>query len=302
MKLSTTTAIYRDRTVGPRIPILDSVKKCAAAGFESIDLNFCYASRFEMELNTGDWRLWVEQGQELMNSLKITAGQAHTPFYNGLDTGVGNREYIETMIDRAIEAAGLLGVQWIVMHPGTDMRSSSPLTSLKGNVEYFLPHLELAARYGMGIAIENIFDARPKFGETARRRFGVSADELLELTDNLSKHFSNVGICWDTGHANESHCNQGESINMIGSRLKALHINDNYGFLDDHLLPFQGTICWHEVMDALASVDYRGDFTLETHKFTQDVPEELIDDALAYTVKVGRYLLDSKPGSVPLRQ
>ena len=52
-----------------------------------------------------------------------------------------------------------------------------------------------------------------------------------------------------------------------------------------------GIMDWQEVMRALRGIDYTGDFTFETHRFTQEIPDALIPAALRYSRQVGEYVL-----------
>lgn len=73
-----------------------------------------------------------------------------------------------------------------------------------------------------------------------------------------------VAICLDTGHANLNGVDSAEFIRRAGPRLRALHIADNLGQHDDHLLPYgRGTVRWAEVMRALREVQYQGLFNFE---------------------------------------
>jgi len=74
----------------------------------------------------------------------------------------------------------------------------------------------------------------------------------------------NVGYCLDTGHANLSNVNNPDFIRQAGDRLWALHIADNMGTDDDHMLPYGGgTVPWTDVMIALREVAYTGLFNFE---------------------------------------
>lgn len=74
----------------------------------------------------------------------------------------------------------------------------------------------------------------------------------------------NVAICLDTGHANINGVDSAAFVRRAGARLKALHIADNLGQHDDHMLPYgRGTVRWTEVMKALREVGYRGLFNFE---------------------------------------
>jgi sugar phosphate isomerase/epimerase len=73
-----------------------------------------------------------------------------------------------------------------------------------------------------------------------------------------------VGICLDTGHANTAGLSVPEFILQAGDKLKALHINDNMGHTDDHILPYgKGTTDWRGVVPALRTIGYDGSFNFE---------------------------------------
>jgi sugar phosphate isomerase/epimerase len=92
---------------------------------------------------------------------------------------------------------------------------------------------------------------------------GVRTIDDIEAVLN-AVNAPNVGICLDTGHANLNGVNNADFIRRAGPRLLALHVADNLGQHDDHLLPYgRGTICWSEVMEALREVRYRGLFNFE---------------------------------------
>ena len=63
-------------------------------------------------------------------------------------------------------------------------------------------------------------------------------------------------------------------IMKIGSKLKVTHIHDNYG-TDSHNQPFNGTINWNDVRNALKDISYNGELTSEV-RYTK---EELSDSS-----------------------
>ena len=159
--------------------------------------------------------------------------------------------------------------------------------SLASETERFKRFGELAAKYGTGIAIENMVD---HLGIGYGRRFGCNAEDLLELLDKLNAD-DIFGICWDTGHANLAQVNQPAAIQQIGSRLKALHINDNRGEKDDHLLPYLGYVEWTPLLKSLADVNYQGDFTYEIHNFTGGMSPEIHQQGVEFSVLVARQMV-----------
>ena len=309
MLLSTTTNIYGKRPDGRMARYSESIERVAQAGFDCIDFQFNNAILYgDNELRGEDWEAQVERLAQDLEASKLPANQAHAPFYEFLDPDLPDRELKEEMTRRSVIAAGKLGVRWIVFHPGTLFGNPRMGDNLQANQERFKPLLELAGRWGVGIALENIFDkfmyannAKGKQGSplalrmaNARfrtaRHFANWPEELAALVDSL-RPYGQVGACWDTGHGNEMMVDQRESILLLGDRLKALHVNNNFGVFDDHLIPYFGNIQWDEVLSALKAVDYDGELTFETGMNFNRVPEPLIDGALAYAAKTGRYMI-----------
>ena len=78
---------------------------------------------------------------------------------------------------------------------------------------------------------------------------------------------------------------------MVGSRLKALHVNDNAGGRpDEHLPPYMGSVDWDSHIPVLKEIGYDGDFNYEV--LPRRVPEELIPIIAEYLIKVGRRLME----------
>ena len=69
-----------------------------------------------------------------------------------------------------------------------------------------------------------------------------------------------LGICLDTGHLNIAHHGtQASFILAAGQRLHALHLADNEGATDQHMMPFgRGNVDFRAVMYALDAVSYDG--------------------------------------------
>jgi len=163
------------------------------------------------------------------------------------------------------------------------------------NAEFFrslLPHCE---KHHVGVAIENIFDRAGRHGNRGCPRFfGAVPDELCELIDELNHPL--IGACWDTGHARLMEHDQQSCLATIGHRLKALHIQENDGKDDDHMLPFacgRAGVNWAAVMAGLRAANYQGAFTYETHNAYNAVPETFLDEALRYGANIARYLVNS---------
>ena len=116
-----------------------------------------------------------------------------------------------------------------------------------------------------------------------------SAEQLLEVIEAVGS--DRFGICLDTGHLNLSYKNQREFILRAGDKLKALHIADNEGEKDQHLMPFtKGKVNFFEVVEALREVDYVGLFNLEIPGETK-IPLELRNEKIKYIKSCYDYLM-----------
>ncbi|MCD8045492.1 MAG: sugar phosphate isomerase/epimerase [Clostridiales bacterium] len=257
-----------------------------SAGYQAIDINF---PMYEEELSEDNWREWAEKEREYIASMGLPIVQGHAHLYGSFDFYEYTQEQIEFhagKILRDIEAAGIFGIPWLVVHPDSYLDETwySRKRSMEKNVERFLRYGEAAERFGVGIAIENMIDKR------SLRRFGAGTEDLLELLDRLGDD-ARFGICWDTGHANLHQMNQVRALHEVGSCLKAVHINDNDGVYDKHPLPYQGTVEWKAVVGALKDIGYTGDFTYEVHGFSRGYDPGFHQEAMRYARRLGEFLV-----------
>ena len=99
------------------------------------------------------------------------------------------------------------------------------------------------------------------------------------------------GFCFDVGHAVLTGANLYQYLVTMGKRITVLHIQDNNGMSDGHMLPFTQEHDWTAIMAALKQQKFCGPMNLEIISFMERMPEALIPDALAFSAKVGRYLM-----------
>jgi sugar phosphate isomerase/epimerase len=289
MRLSTSTCIYFNRPDGTKASILESIELCAQAGYKVMDMNFHDCCMFDTPFKKNEWLGWIKSVKQKADECGIVFSQGHSHFYNYCDSEVSNQEILEEYIKRGIKSASILGIPWLVTHAATDFESNTPFKTSKARaLEYFKKLLEIAEKYNVGIAIENLWD----LNISPKRRYTTTAEELVDLVDTLSKDFGNVGICWDVEHSSIMQQNIEKALNLVGDRLKATHISDYIDIHEDHILPFSGISNWPTIMRALKNINYQGDFTYEIHRYTMRLPIELVPSALQHSVKVGEYLLE----------
>ena len=118
----------------------------------------------------------------------------------------------------------------------------------------------------------------------------IHPEEQIALIDAFGD--SSVGACWDFGHAKMMLADQPRQLRMLGKRLKATHVQDNNGKRDAHLIPFVGgNIEWEKIMPCLREIGYEGDFMLEAHHYTRQIPEPLWESAGNLAYEFGMYCM-----------
>lgn len=279
MKLSTTLNIYSllEHSNTPQ-RMIEAVKVCSDCGYDAVDVYIKGVAHLsEKELN-----VWINRMQDMLNRCNVTVSQCH--LYFGKVDKDGLEEY-ENKVARSMAVADRMGIAWGVIH-GIDYRDLygvSTEENIRLNVELFKRLQDRVKPKTVGLAFENIM--RCDF---------ASADVLNALCNEACK-YGKVGVCWDTGHANLSEgINQEESIRKLGSRLKCLHIHDNHGKFDEHILPMMGTINWRAIIAALREIGYTGDFVYESGQPTKHLPEDdlLRTELIKYSVTLGKYMLE----------
>ena len=270
-----------------KVSLNDQIAQTIRGGFTCLDFNFLdWNADLRSPVVGPDWEHWIDDAGELAAKMGAKFNQAHAPVYNGLRFPGCTQEDIHEFQLRAIRSCAKLGIPWMVYHA---IYTSDP-NWMKINHEIFEPLLEEARKYGVGMAFENTWVVHQNIPLW-------QTEALIELADSYNDPY--VGICWDTGHCNmcggkpelRKYTDQYKEITKLGKRLKALHIDDNNGCIDDHIAPFDGIINWDDVMRALRDIGYEHSFTFEAHNAARRVPESLADERIAYMKRLGDTLV-----------
>ena len=282
MEISTSTNICAFQRGRARLPVEFSIETCAKAGYRVLDINFCMAMNPDSPLRGPDWEAYVQSIGRLADEYGIRFNQSHLPYYDVVrdeDTPAG--ALMEELIRRSILGTAMLGARWAVTHPFTAANGDS----LQANLTYYNKHVTMARQYGIGIALENDFSPRGM-----QPVYCADVAELIDLCDAFGDP-GHVGICYDFGHANLAGGAHRANLNAIGRRLKAIHVQDNHGEADEHLLPFFGSIGWEEAMAGLAESGYDGELTFEIQEYGRYLPRELKHLAVEQSLIVGQKLI-----------
>ena len=289
MKLATTTGDFSAYT-DSQILALEHIR---AAGFKyadySFEVDYCRKSGIYSE----NPEKYISGVAEAAEKIGIKLIQAHAPMGVPLD----DERFLNYTLP-CVDACGRWGIKNLVVHSGYSKGLSREETFAR-NKEFFMPILERAEKYGVNILVENF------------NKMGVdglywidNAPDLLAMVECVNHPLFHA--VWDVGHANMQKMPQDEALRMLGNHVRALHIQDNMGDLDTHLVPFLGTLNLDAVMHGLTDIGYEGYFTFEVgrfftptekrRKFEKDTrlataPIELRDAFERYLYELGRCVL-----------
>ncbi|MCI8518142.1 MAG: sugar phosphate isomerase/epimerase [Hungatella sp.] len=282
-RIGTSTNIFFERNDGSRIPAERTMRLCAQAGYRDMDFGFVEQIFYPTPFTTERWRSFVERHMRLAEELGIRFTQTHGHIHDFCND---QEEAQWDLVKRCVEGTAMLKAPWMVMHPSTLVRDGRVHQDTRSrNIEYFQRLAEYAGTFGVGIAVENMW------GETKEgvKRYAITAEELCSLIDGIGK--PNVGACWDTEHGAIEELSQPDSIRLLGNRLKCTHISDQTDRNNVHILPYTGFTDWDPILQALADVDYQGEFTYEIQHYLLAMPENLAPEAIRFSFQVGTQMI-----------
>jgi sugar phosphate isomerase/epimerase len=187
---------------------------------------------------------------------KLTRGincnlSVHAPFYDVNPASLVpsiRSTYIKRVL-KCINFASKIGTQTVILHPG-HFPSFGPTLKEEAKIKY-IETLKTILNYSqnknISIAIEN--ESRAPAHKSICYPLLEEIKDLIELFDNKIK------VCLDIGHAfitsNENIAHIVFLIRSLGREITYIHLHDNDGKNDLHLIPGEGKINFPPIFDAL---------------------------------------------------
>jgi sugar phosphate isomerase/epimerase len=241
---------------------------CKRSGFDAIDYNL----EFLYPLEHGVYAASDEEFEEHFYNVRKTAekydleiGQTHgrSETYDPIDQS--RREWSHKVTEKDLKATALLGAPSCVVHfiNSTRWGKQPPEVMRNASNEMYQNVIPYAEKYKVNIALET-FGAARIYGDRIRDFFADHNEYLMQY-NKLDTQYKTM--CVDTGHTHEAESfwviPPEEYIRILGKDVTLLHLHDNSGHWDDHLLPGTGTIKWEAVFDALDDIGYQGNYNCE---------------------------------------
>lgn len=224
----------------------------------------------------------ADELHDFAGELGITLAQGHLQ----LDADVahpdpGSRQKYLDFLKKELEVYERLGVRAAVLHCGGYAARKEGMTAADAEELSVKSLVELCGSIEgsrIRIAIENIPSTQP------------FAADLLRILDRVNSPA--LGICLDTGHLNLVQGDPCKFLEEAGDKLIALHIADNLGNADHHMLPCgRGTVNWKAFMPKLKESPYRGLFNFEVpgERCSMRALQRL---KLKYALELGRLMFE----------
>ena len=287
----------------------EGLRMLKEAGFEAID--------YSITQNAMDWEedlfqdpfspAFAEHFRKIGRTVRdcgLQMYQCHAPYAKPTFSDLEFYAQLQKQIIRSVYAAAYMESPYIVVHPVLDVafcNGQNKERARQTSLDYFSAIVPVLKETGVVMCIENLFFYIRETKEWAIC-YGSTGEELRDLIDTLNEmHGPCFAACVDTGHAVVAGQNPAEMIRTLGSRIKVLHIQDNLGVKDEHLIPTEGTIDWKSVAEALRDIGYTGTFNFEVMKpfaalHSVTFSRETFKCACKYLYLVGRSLADIAEG------
>jgi sugar phosphate isomerase/epimerase len=286
------------------IGIEAGMKAIADAGFDALDFGLDGFYKWE-ELTSGKKCDFFEEENlyAYVNKVKAEAdkygiefGQVHAPFPLFVPKSPKGGENVKADVAKSIEICARVGCPRIVIHPIFDGSARFPSMTkeeeIKANMEYYTSIIPLLKKYGVVCCLENMWGQDWK---TKKVYTGACSEinEVINYIDTLNEIAGErcFGFCLDIGHLLLLGQDPCYWIEKLGDRLETLHVHDNDGVSDEHILPYLGCANWERFVLGLRKIGYSRNFSFEVSCFNRKFPSELIPSALKLTADTGRYFI-----------
>ena len=196
-------------------------------------------------------------------------------------------------------ATSILGSNYCVVHSvhlGLDAAAEDQRAY---NTRMWHDYISIAKEYGIVLATETFGDTHTPDGRCGIDFFG-DVTEFITAYEAIREENGNapyICTCVDTGHTNKAlRFGNGptadEMIRRLGSSVGCLHLNDNNGMEDEHLVPMAGNINWQAVLEALSDIGYNGTYNMELNLRRFGTSVAIMKEYAAFSVKVMKNMLD----------
>jgi len=284
----------------------ESIQYIKTCGFEALDynINSLFRASFDEATLTSFFDKTLEELYAYYKPLKdallendVEMGQAHGILVIYQKDDPEKTEYLIQVTEKMIAACSYLGCKALVIHPWIGMAyGAEKQEEIEVNMWLYRRLMPTAKQYGVKICLENLWEKQNGVFVDAPC---IHVEEACSYIDALNEEAGAevFGFCLDIGHTQFYQDNICEFIATLGDRLTALHLHENDGVVDSHLVPYtqmvscalEKKVDWDAILSALAKSDYTGNLSFETCNAIAYVPAEVKTITLKNIFEIGNY-------------
>ena len=237
--------------------------KIKDAGFESILL---WWGNDEEDSRTKRVTLACKYGLHIENA------HATTDNLNALWTDTSEGDCVLSEFKQEVVECSEFGIKALVIHL-TNGNTPPPISSI--GICRIEQLIKLAEHLKIQLAFENV----------------RKSEHVRYVLDSFLSPC--VGLCYDSGHEHIWSPDI-DWLNEYGTRVFAIHLHDNNGDRDSHLVPFDGTIDWIRKSKQIAKSSYTGTITIESEMHASQLYEkDGFESFLSYAYEKGKKLAEA---------
>lgn len=242
MKLSLSTFLYYNYS------LIDAIWHIAAVGFDGVDIWGGRPQAYRKDLSSQEIQMIRHLLQEEgLGVASFIPAQFRYPTSLCSPNDTIRKDSI-TYIQDSIECAAALGAPLVSVCPGHTLFGQTKTDGLERLADSLFEIVTYASQFDLRVAIEPA-DAY----ETDLLNTCIEAQRFI-----LRQDIPNLGVLLDNGHAQIVGEKTDEVIHELGDKLYHIHLDDNNGKRDQHLIPGDGIFDFPSLITSLISVNYKG--------------------------------------------
>jgi len=224
----------------------DAIRRTAEAGFDGIDIWGGRPHAYRRDLTSDE----IETLRDLMGSLNLEVASFIPAQFRYPTSLCSPNEAIRgdsvAYIQDSIETASALGAPLVSVCPGHSLFGQGQENAWKQLRTSLAAICDFAESRGLRVALEP--------ADRYETDLMPTTAEAMRMIRELARE--NLGVVLDTGHAHVVGESAVDAVETLGDRLFHVHIDDNNGLRDQHLIPGEGTFDFGPFMAVLREVGY----------------------------------------------
>lgn len=236
MHIGVTQIILRDMSLD------DTLSLCGEAGYDAVELTFTAGTKdLDVDMSADELTQVARRCAEAGVTIAAVLGH-YAERGNLLSRDAGERDACSRCLARALEIAGAVGTDAVLLHPGQLTVEGTYAQAWDGLVGALRDLAPVAEQQGVSIAVENVWN-----------KFMLSPREAAQLVDEVRSDF--VGIYLDTANM-MAYGFPEHWIRDLGSRIRKVHLKDFARGERQFVDLMDGDTDWPTVMTELRAIGY----------------------------------------------